>query len=91
MPRNACRHLDELSRATIAYAPHPEDADIVSAEGALFVGWLAAVLGLRTESVSWTRASDGSEAIVRRRVTPQPVAVRVVDGADCCVLADARV
>lgn len=70
-------HLDELSRATIAYAPHPDDADIVSAEGALFVGWLAAVLGLRTESVSWTRASGGDEAIVRRRLTPQPVAVRV--------------
>jgi hypothetical protein len=43
----------------------------------MFVGWLAAALGLRTESVSWTRASDGSEAIVRRRVTPQPVVVRV--------------
>jgi glucose-6-phosphate dehydrogenase assembly protein OpcA len=69
--RELVPYLDELSGVTVAYAPRPGDAGVVSAEGALLVGWLAAALGLEPARASSTRD------LVRRRGKPERVAVEI--------------
>jgi glucose-6-phosphate dehydrogenase assembly protein OpcA len=83
--------LDGLHTIDLAYAPRPKNTDVASTQAGLLVGWLAAALGFRVDSVQWHKGDEVTEAIVTRTGSQRAVTIRFQgverhDVRDGCVL-----
>jgi glucose-6-phosphate dehydrogenase assembly protein OpcA len=54
--------LPDLERILIEVAPRPNEKDATSTQAGLLIGWIATVLSLPPEAVTWKRGDDWAEA-----------------------------
>jgi glucose-6-phosphate dehydrogenase assembly protein OpcA len=56
-------HLDTLRRVTVGYAPGRSGQDVTSPQAGLLVGWLAAALGIKSDTATWLRSTGGGGVV----------------------------